>query len=281
MEPAYQKQSPLTIPLAIVIAGGLIAGAVFLSRGGAGAAETGNGSDSNARLAALQGLTKTAAAIPLRAVDASDHIRGNPDAKLLIIEYSDTECPFCKNFHATMQKVIDDYGKRGDVAWVYRHFPLVQLHPKAPKEAEALECAAEQGGSGTFWAYTDELFRVTSSNNGLDPAELPRIAERVGLDADAFNSCLASGRYAETVQKQYAEAVDAGGSGTPFSILAVHKPFNESVATALRAINEELLRRLPPGSPDPLVISSDKLKVTLSGAFPLPTLKQIIELLLK
>jgi len=114
-------------------------------------------------------------------VTALDHIRGNPDAKVVMVEYSDTECPFCKVFHATMQQVMNDYGKDGRVAWVYRHFPIDSLHSKARKEAEAMECAYDQGGDEKFWSFTDRLYEVTTSNNGLDPNELYNIAKYVGL----------------------------------------------------------------------------------------------------
>lgn len=112
---------------------------------------------------------------------SDDHVLGNPNADVLIIEYSDTECPFCKQFHETMHQVMDQYGKDGKVAWVYRHSPIDQLHPKARKEAEALECANEQGGNDAFWKYADKLFEITPSNNGLDAAQLPVIAAMIGL----------------------------------------------------------------------------------------------------
>lgn len=103
----------------------------------------------------------------VRKVDDSDHLRGDPKASVKVVEFSDLECPFCKRFHLTMQQLMEGYS--GKVAWVYRHFPLDSLHPKARKEAEASECAAELGGNDGFWAYIDKLFEITPSNNGLDP----------------------------------------------------------------------------------------------------------------
>jgi protein-disulfide isomerase len=116
-----------------------------------------------------------------------------------------------------MQQVVTEYD--GDVAWVYRHFPLDSLHPKARKEAEATECAAELGGNEGFWAYTNHLFDVTPSNNQLDLAELPNIAETVGLDRADFEACLNSGRYAEEVASDLDDASQAGGRGTPYSVV--------------------------------------------------------------
>ncbi len=108
--------------------------------------------------------------VKIRPVSESDHILGNIDAKIIIVEYSDLECPFCKVFHSTMHQVVKEYS--GEVAWVYRHFPIVGLHPKAFREAEATECAWEQGGNEVFWKYTDKLFEVTPSNNGLEESLL-------------------------------------------------------------------------------------------------------------
>lgn len=196
------------VPVAIIVAGVVIAGAVFYtSRSGGPAPGTAdqNGDDSGE--------------IAIREVSEDDHIRGNPNAQLVIVEYSDFECPFCKNFHATMAQVIDEYGKDGQVAWVYRHFPLAQLHSKAPIEAEATECAAELGGNEGFWAYSDMIFDITPSNNGLDLDLLPEIAEDVGLDREAFEECLESGRHKEAVQDDFDDARGAGGTGTPYSVI--------------------------------------------------------------
>lgn len=102
-------------------------------------------------------------------VSPDEHIFGNPNASIFIIEYSDLECPFCKRFHETMKQAMEKYGKNGQVAWVYRHFPLDAIHSKARKEAEATECAAEQGGNEMFWKYTNKLMEITPSNNQLDP----------------------------------------------------------------------------------------------------------------
>lgn len=117
--------------------------------------------------------------INMKPVSSDDHILGSISAPVKIVEFSDMECPFCKRFHATMQQVVKE--NNGQVAWVYRHFPLDQLHSKARKEAEATECATDQGGNEKFWAYLNRLMEVTPSNNGLDLAELLNIAAFTGL----------------------------------------------------------------------------------------------------
>lgn len=148
-----------------------------------------------------------------------DHIRGNPAAPVTLIEYSDFECPFCKRFHATVKKVVDESG--GRVRWVYRHFPLDEIHPvKARKEAAAAECAAELGGNDAFWKFADRFFDLTPSNNNTDiDTVLPRIAGEIGLDKARFASCLASGRYDRRIAEDHQDALASGGRGTPWSII--------------------------------------------------------------
>ena len=154
----------------------------------------------------------------IREVTKEDHIRGNVDAKVVLIEYSDFECPFCKRFHPTMKQIVNEYDA-ADVAWVYRQFPLDQLHRKARKEAIATECAAALGGNDKFWEYTDKIFEITPSNDGLDLALLPQIAEDIGLDRAAFEECINSTRFDQHVQEDVQDAQAAGGTGTPYTVV--------------------------------------------------------------
>lgn len=203
------------IPLSITIAGVLIAGAVWFGPTSGRTTLSNDRVDNGAARGVAQALKGGEG---MRPVGANDHIRGNPEASVKIVEYSDLECPFCKRFHPTMQQVMEEYGKNGKVAWVYRHFPLDALHSKARKEAEATECANELGGSTAFWKYVDRLFEVTPSNNGLEGSQLPAIAEYIGLNRGAFVACLDSGKFADYVARDLKDAQAAGGSGTPYSI---------------------------------------------------------------
>lgn len=201
-----QNQS-LAVPVAIVIAGALIGFAIYMS-----------GRPVSAPVAADPSVP-TATEVKMKPVSANDHIVGSPNADIIIVEYSDTGCPFCKRFHETLKQVMNTYGKEGKVAWVYRHFPIDSLHKNARKEAEATECAAELGGNSAFWKYIDRLYEITPSGDGLNPNQLPVIAEYAGLDRKAFESCLSSGRHAATVQAQYEDGLSAGARGTPYSVL--------------------------------------------------------------
>ena len=200
-------KSQYVLPITIVVAGAMVAGAVFL----VGKNNTGNTPNSDKP-------QKTS----VRPYDpAIDHILGNPKAPVKVVEYADLECPFCKTFGTTMHQIMDFYGQSGKVAWVYRPFPLAQIHSKAPKEAEAAECAADQGGDASFFKYIDQVYLTTPGENNLELAELPIIAGKLGLNVDTFNQCLNSGKYAKRVQDSYNEAIAAGGNGTPFTLVMV------------------------------------------------------------
>ena len=93
--------------------------------------------------------------VEVPALTASDRYLGNINADVVIIEYSDIDCPFCKKFHPTMERIAQEYGSK--IAWVYRHFPLDSLHPEARTKAEATECVAQLAGNEVFWKYLKTL----------------------------------------------------------------------------------------------------------------------------
>lgn len=200
-----EKTNKTLIPLSIVIAGILVAAAIYF----------GASTETPSRTV----TTDTAQdEIEVAPVTEKDHIRGSiNEAEIVIIEYSDTECPFCKIFHGTMKEILNIYGAK--VAWVYRQFPIVQLHSLAPKESEATECAADIGGNQVFWNYLDKIFETTNSNNSLNPAELPKIALEIGLDKTSFETCLASGKYTEFINESVEKAIKTGARGTPYSVI--------------------------------------------------------------
>lgn len=203
----------------------------FVERQRAAAAE-GERRDADARAKAMRPVS-----------EGRDHIRGNPAAPVTLVEYSDFECPFCKSFHPTVKKVVDESG--GRVKWVYRHFPLDEIHSKARKEAAASECAAELGGNDAFWKFADRFYELTPSNNRTDiDTVLPQVAREVGLDKARFASCLASGRHDRRVEEDLQNAGATGGRGTPWSI----------------------------------IVSKSGKTYPLSGAQPYASVKQLIEL---
>jgi len=151
-----------------------------------------------------------------------DHIYGEPNAPISLIEYSDFECPFCKSYHPKVKKLVEQNPDK--VNWVYRHFPLEFHNPGAQKQAEASECAAELGGNEAFWKYTDLIYQRTRSNgNGFPVERLVPLAAEIGLDKRAFKTCLESQRMAERVKQDYQNGVQSGISGTPGSIFINHQ----------------------------------------------------------
>ncbi len=199
MEP--QKQS-LSVPVAIIIAGALIAFGIYMSN----RSQTPQVAQNN----------QQNQIVPIEGITAEDHILGDRNAPIVIVEYSDIECPFCKQFHNTLHALMTEYGAKGQLAWAFRHFPV---HENSVKEGEALECAAEIGGNDAFWRYTDKIFAETKSNNGIALSRLPGIAKDIGLDEKAFTACLSSNKYQAKVEKQRQDVVNAGAQGTPYSVI--------------------------------------------------------------
>ena len=213
------NKNSMTVPVAIIIAGAFIAGAIFYTSGK---------SDTTAVKPSVENGKKEEG-VKIPPVSAQDHILGNPNAPIVLVEYSDTECPFCKTFHGTMEQVVEQYGKDGNVAWIYRHFPLDSIHSKARKEAEGAECAGEIGGNEKFWAYMNRIFEITPSNNQLDPAKIPEIAKYIGLDSAKFDACLNSGKYAAHIEEDFQGGLKAGVTGTPSTFAIIKKTSEQTM----------------------------------------------------
>jgi protein-disulfide isomerase len=176
----------------------------------------------------------------VRPVTEQDHIRGNPDADITIVEYSDFECPFCKRIHPTLGKIVES---DSDVRWVYRHFPLDSLHPKnARKAAVAAECAGKLGGNDAFWQFTDNYYATTPANDiwNIDE-QLENLLSGTSIDIAAFNTCYTSGEFDDHVQSDVDNAVETGGRGTPWSII-ITKSGNTIPING--ALPEESIRQL-------------------------------------
>jgi len=200
------------VPGAIVVAGIIIALAVLYTGGKSSATKQ---NDDSVAKAPVTKQTREELAANVKPVSGTDHIIGNPNAPVKIIEFSDIQCPYCRQFHPTMQQAMEEYGKQGKVAWIYRHFPLVSIHPLAMPAALASECAFEQGGNDIFWAYINKLFA-----DGLtEEAQISAAAVSLGLDTARFDECLRSEKYKTKIEMDMQNALDSGVSGTPSSIV--------------------------------------------------------------
>lgn len=199
----------LAIPLAIVLAGALIAGAIFIT---------------NKKDMASEALVQKAD-VEVRPIDSKDHILGNPKAEILLVEYSDFQCPYCQQFHESMKKIMSEYGEDGKVAWVYRHYWAERklqdgriFHPQGGVAAEASECVAELGGNDKFWAFAHGMFQSQTTQQTYIN-DLVGLATSIGIDKQAFETCATSRKHKEFVQSEYDAARKIGVSGTPTSFL--------------------------------------------------------------
>jgi protein-disulfide isomerase len=151
--------------------------------------------------------------IDMEALMDDDAVKGDPNAPVTIIEFSDFECPFCARFYSdTLSQIDEQYIKTGKVKLVYRDFPL-SFHPQAQKAAEAAECAGEQG---KFYDMHDLLFEQ-GVQGGV--AGFKGYAQQIGLDTGKFNTCLDSGEMASEVRKDFSDGQKAGVQGTPGFII--------------------------------------------------------------
>ncbi len=144
-----------------------------------------------------------------------DFVTGNTKSDVVVIEYSDTECPFCARLHPAMKQIQNEY--KDKVSFAYRHFPLTQIHPGAFAEAQAIECIGTQLGAEKRRQYIDKIFQHKIANNSmvLPKNEKENLAKNLGVDMATFNTCVSGeaskARIAEAIQ----DGVSAGVTGTP------------------------------------------------------------------
>ncbi len=147
------------------------------------------------------------------ALKDTDYVRGDANAPVTLITYSDLECPYCKRFHPDLLRVINDFS--GKVKVAFRHFPL-SFHANAQKEAEATECVGKIGGAEKYWSFIDTIFEKTTSNGtGIALTDLPKYAKGVGVNESQFKTCLNNGDMATKVQADLQEGSQFGVAGTP------------------------------------------------------------------
>lgn len=143
-----------------------------------------------------------------------DHIRGAKDAPITLVEYSDYQCPFCQNFHATAKQLVDAFP--GQFRWVFRQFPLTSIHPEARPAALAAECVAQVGGNDAFWKYSDALF-VNQDKLGSD--FYAQLASEQGINASKFKKCVENKETEKKVDNDYQTGISSNVQGTPGNFL--------------------------------------------------------------
>ena len=160
-------------------------------------------------------------------------VRGNPKARVMIVEFSDYQCPYCGQVESTLKNVLAKH--EGAVALAFRDMPITQIHPMAEGAAEAARCAGEQG---KFWEYHDLLF---ADQGALDRNGLIAKASRLQLDPKQFESCISSEKYKTQIQQDNQDGLRAGVTGTPgFFINGVFINGAQLEATFDKIIGEQL-----------------------------------------
>ncbi|PYV79886.1 MAG: hypothetical protein DMG93_20105 [Acidobacteria bacterium] len=162
-------------------------------------------------------------------------LRGNPKASVMIVEFSDYQCPYCRQVEPVIKSVLAKYGDK--VSLSYRDLPLRQIHAQAQIAAEASRCAEEQG---KFWEYHDQLF----NGSKLDHDALVDYARTLKLDDKQFDSCLTGEKYKTEIDQDLREGMQAGITGTPgFFINGVALSGSLPEESFATIINEELTRK--------------------------------------
>lgn len=213
--------NPYILPLAILLSGAMIAGAILYTQwpGRSGGA-----------------LPTATAPAPAASPGESREVvveiaeaprRGRATAPLMLIEFSDYQCPFCaRHVRETWPQIEREYVRTGKVQYVFKDFPLERIHPQAFRAAEAAHCAGEQG---KFWEMHDRLF---ADQAALSAGDFRRLAEELRMDLSRFQACMESGRYAARIRRDLAEGNRLGITGTPTFLLG----FTPSSGAAVRAV---------------------------------------------
>jgi len=208
-----EKQSnKLLIPLAIIIAGSLIVWGIISTQK----------SPENPIVSSPNQTSTTTDPITVK---TTDYILGNPDADLIFINFSDFECAFCKIFHQTMHQIIDDYGKNGQVAWIFRQFPIYGTNSE--KKSAAARCAGQLGGNSKFWEMSNKIFQTDfSKEENFITEQLSELARRIDLPEKDFLKCLDDKATLELIKQEYQNGIDTGilgtsgnSGGTPYTII--------------------------------------------------------------
>ena len=209
------------LPIAILAAGIIIAGAVYITKHTAVLHEI---------PAANPSLTAS--------ITADDHVLGNPLAQTVFIEYSDIDCSYCKIFNKNLEMLVANEGANGSIALVYRHFPIPDENSYSFTHAEAAECVAAQGGSKAFFAFIDAIAKA-APDNIFDPSEYDIILPAIGINRDTFNECMQHHEFENRVSHDADAAIASGGTGAPFTVVIQSgdtEPFTISGAVSYDAL---------------------------------------------
>ena len=208
-----KEYKDLFLPGAIVFAALVMGGSIIYSANMGGGSVPERAGATVQRAASTNTVDNNGSTVNFT-IGANDHIRGNPNAKVTLVEFSDFECPFCARFHPTVLQALAEYD--GDLRWVYKHFPLDNIHPQARPAAEASECVWEQKGNEGFWEFVDAMFENQSR---LGNAFYEEVAAEIGVNLLQFQTCVSERKYQDKVEQDYQQGLQAGVAGTPGSFV--------------------------------------------------------------
>jgi protein-disulfide isomerase len=170
-------------------------------------------------------------------ITARDHATGPADAPVTLLEYGDYQCPHCGRAHSVVDELLRNHA--GQLRLVYRHFPLMKMHPQAKLAAEAAEAAGGAGGEPRFWEMHHLLF---TNQTQLAPEDLLRYAKQIGLDPARFEQDLVGHVYGPRVQEDLAGGMRTGVNGTPSFFINGHRYTGPKDAPGLTAAIEDEVR---------------------------------------
>lgn len=192
----------LTTPMAIII-GACILGGSHIVYG----------------LVAANGTSTPTTYFAGKPIDKTEHVEGTAKNDVYIVEYSDPECPFCISLHPTMKQLRAEF--KDKVAFVYRHFPLTQIHPHAFDESKAIYCASKFGGTAGYYTYIDAVYgyKVANQTSQLPATGKEDLARNQGIDVATFNQCMQSEEANTAINASLSDGVQAGVEGTPSTFI--------------------------------------------------------------
>jgi protein-disulfide isomerase len=259
-EQEQNKFSIFLVPLSILLSGLLIMVSILFSANNF-AKKSGLVKKDDLRAALAQVLNGTSATntgnsnVTVKTTVDDDPFMGDKSkAKVAIVEFSDFECPFCKQyFDQTYSQIKKDYIDTGKVVYVYRDFPLSFHDPMATYEARAASCVRDQAGDSKYFEFHDLVFKNTTSNgNGLTKIQVTEYARQTGIDIGKYQSCIESDKFNDEIAKDKSDGSKAGVDGTPgFVIGKLDKdgnvegtlvPGSQAYATFKTVIEEQLAK---------------------------------------
>lgn len=200
---AIRTREAWFIPVAIIVAGLIFSLAIYVHRHNR-----------------VEGSVKADITL-MHPVSVSDHIIGSPDAPVKLVEYADIDSSYSKTFQQTMEQLMATYASGGQVAWVYRHLPLIDQHIYAAQHAEAAECVASLGGPGMFWRFIDALNSAAPGDIQFDPANYGGVVSSLGVLPESFDACMKAHTFQQKVGNDFQNGIAIGAGGSPFTVLLV------------------------------------------------------------